>query len=174
MRRSCKLGDYLYITYGDAVITPIPYKKGLIDSMEDVMYFYYDIALVDKNKVVFESSAYDFPKVEKLPSCIDYIINMKEDNMFVYEDYKDGGFHRKRLYNFITLDDGFDMEYFYKIERWITYVKQSSKEEYKRFEEYILTIGKNERNREGYSNGEDFGKSYFINNEYIFILLYTK
>lgn len=150
------------ITYEEPRVTP--HRERLLEDMKDVMYFYYNIKVLDEKKVLFESSTHDFPKVQNLPIYIDHILNMKEDEMFVYEDIKDGGFERKKLYNFITLDDSFNMgiEYFYKIEKLITYVKQSNENKPKRYEEYTLTIGQNAPNKKGYSNGEDFGKSVFI------------
>lgn len=154
--------DTLYITYGNSSITP--HREDLLTSMDEVMYFYYDIDILDGKKTLFSASTHDFPKVQDLPVYIDHMLDMKENDMFVYEDYEDGGFHRKKLYNFIVLDDSFnmDMEYFYKIERTITYVKQRSDKEFKRYEEYTLTIGENAPNKEGYSNGEHFGQSIYI------------
>lgn len=162
MNRRTWKKDTLYITYGKPVIQP--FKQRIIDSMDDVMYFYYDIDILDGKKIIFHADAYDFPKVQNLPSYIDYIINMEEKDMFLYENLERGGFHRKRFYNFIDLADSFDMdhEYFYKIERMVTYVKQINELEFKNFEEYTLTIGKCEPNKEGYSNGEPFGKQIFI------------
>lgn len=161
-RQSWRKND-LYITYGNPSITP--FTETQISSMEEVMYFYYDIAILDGKKTIFESSIYEFPKVQNLPAYIKHIIDMKEEDMYLYEDFQDGGFHRKKLYSFIELNDSFnfDMEYFYKIEKHITYVKQSSQNEFKRYEKYSLIIGQNEKNKEGYDNGEDFGKSIFIN-----------
>lgn len=154
--------DTLHITYSNPCITP--YREDLLTSMDNVMYFYYNINILDEDKILFSSRTHDFPKVQDLPAYIDHILNMEEKDMFLYEDYKDGGFHRKRLYNFIELDDSFnmDIEYFYKIERHITYVKQRGDKEFKRYEEFTLTIGQNASNKEGYSNGEDFGQSVYI------------
>lgn len=160
-RRSWKK-DSLYITYGSPSITP--FREVELSSMKDVMYFYYDISILDGKKTIFESSTYEFPKVQNLPAYIDYILNMKEEDMYLYENLEDGDFKRKKLYSFVELNDSFnfDMEYFYKIERNITYVKQSHQSDFKRYEEYTLTIGQNEKNKEGYDNGENFGKSIFI------------
>lgn len=160
-RRSWRKKD-LYITYGNPSITP--FTEVEISSMKDVMYFYYDVSILDGKKTIFETSVYEFPKVQNLPAYIDYILNMKEEDMYLYENLEDGDFKRKKLYSFVELNDSFNfnMEYFYKIEKHITYVKQSNQEEFKRYEEYILTIGQHEKNKEGYDNGEDFGKSVFI------------
>lgn len=152
----------LRITYGRPCITA--HREDLLTSMKGVMYFYYDIDILDGKKTLFSASTHDFPKVQNLPIYIDYMLDMEEKDMFVYEDFEDCGFHRKKLYNFIVLDDSFnmDIEYFYKIERTITYVKQSGETEFKKYEEFTLTIGKNAPNKEGYSNGEDFGQSVYI------------
>ena len=162
MKKTIWKKDTLSIIYKNPIITP--YREDLLASMDDVMYFYYDINILDEDKVLFSSRTHDFPKVQDLPGCIDEILNMEEENMFLYEDYKHDGFHRKMLYNFTVLEDLYDMnmEYFYKIERSITYVKQRHEEDFKRYEEFTLTIGQNIPNKEGYSNGEDFGKSVYI------------
>ena len=154
--------DKLHITYRNPYITP--HSVNLLTSMKDVMYFYYDIDILDGKKTLFSASACDFPKVQNLSCYIDHILDMEEKNMFVYENYEYHGFHRKKLYNFIVLDDSFnmDMEYFYKIERTITYIKQRDENEFKRYEEFTLTIGQNASNKKGYSNGENFGQSVFI------------
>ena len=162
MSRRTWTKDYLHITYGNPTITP--FRQNLISSMKEVMYFYYSIYILDENKTIFSDHTHDFPKVQNLPDYIDHIVNMEEKDMFLYEDFKHNGFHRKKLYNFVTLKDDFDMdmEYFYKIERLITYVKQSEEEEFKRHEEYTLTVGKNVPNKEHYSDGEPYGEQIFI------------
>lgn len=154
--------ESLRITYGNPSIQA--FRENIISSMKGVMYFYYDIDIFDGKKQIFHAEAYDFPKVQNLPNYIDHIVNIEEKDMFTYEDYEDNGFHRKKLYNFITLDDSFDMdcEYFYKIERMVTYVKQRHEKEHKRYEDYTLTIGKCEPNKRGYDDGEPFGKQIFI------------
>lgn len=153
---------HLSIVYKNPNITP--FRMDFIESIEDVMYFYYDIEIMDGKTVLFSERAHDFPKVPNLYEYIDYILELKEEDMFVYEDYKYYDFHRKKLYSFTELEDSFGMnaEYFYKIEKIITYVKQMDSKEYKRDEEYTLSIGRHAYNKEGYSNGEDFGQSVFI------------
>lgn len=154
--------DTLHITYSNPSITP--HRFDLLTSMKGAMYFYYDIEILDEKKTLFSARVHDFPKVQDLPIYIDHILDMEEKDMFIYEDFKDNGFHRKKLYNFIVLDDSFnmDIEYFYKIERTITYIKQRYEDDFKRYEEFTLTIGQNAPNKEGYSNGEDFGQSIYI------------
>ena len=161
-RRTWTKGD-LHITYGNPTIQT--FREKIIKDMDEAMYFYYDIDILDDTKILFHADAYDFPKVQNLPNYIDYLVNMKEEDMFVYEDYEDNGFHRKKLYNFMTLDDSFnmDMEYFYKIEKQIMYVKQRQDKEFKRYEEYTLTIGNCGKDRKlGGDNREPYGKEIFI------------
>ena len=150
------------IIYKNPKITP--HREDLLTSIDDAMYFYYDISVLDENKILFNSRTHDFPKIQDLPVYIDQLLEMEEKDMFLYEDFEEDGFHRRRLYYFATLDDSYsmDMEYFYKIERDITYVKQRDEEEFKRYEEFTLTIGQNAQNKNGYSNGEDFGQSVYI------------
>jgi hypothetical protein len=154
--------DGLYITYGNPSIQP--FREDLLSSMKGAMYFYYDIDIFDGKKQIFHAEAFDFPKVQNLPNYIDHIVNMEEEEMFVYENFENNGFHRRKLYNFITLEDSFNMdsEYFYKIERMVTYVKQREEEKPKRYEDYTLTIGKCEPNKKGYSDGEPYGKQIFF------------
>ena len=138
------------IIYKKPKITP--YINNLLKSMGDVMYFYYDIEVLSGNKTVFMSRTHDFPKVQILDSYIDSMLNLKEEDMFLYENYESNGFHRKTYYTFKAIEDDFDaeMEYFYKIEKTITHVKQRNESKYNRYEEYMLTIGQSEAIRKGY------------------------
>lgn len=114
----------------------------LINSMDDVMYFYYDVEVFKNDEEILSGSAADFPKVQNLNLYIDEIVNRKEEDMFEYENVKDNGFLRRTLYSFIKLKDSFefDEEYSYKIEKEIIYVKQQDEIEAKRYERYYLTI----------------------------------
>ena len=151
-RQTWSKGD-LKITYGNPYVTPFTEK--IISDMKQVMYFYYDIDVVDGNKTIFSARTHDFPKVQNLPAYIDHVLDMKEEDMYVYEDLKKNGFERKKLYAFIDLGDSFDMEYHYKIERQVMYVKQRNEDVPKRYEEFKLSIGEHER-------GKDYSKSIFI------------
>lgn len=150
------------IIYKKPKITP--YINNLLKSMGDVMYFYYDIEVLSGNKTVFMSRTHDFPKVQILDSYIDSMLNLKEEDMFLYENYESNGFHRKTYYTFKAIEDDFDaeMEYFYKIEKTITHVKQRNESKYNRYEEYMLTIGQSEAIRKGYDDGGNFGQSIYI------------
>lgn len=156
-KRSWSKGN-ITISYMNPSIIPFP-ERELINK-NDIMYFYYDVEIYSKEKAIFTTQVYDFPKVQNLSWYIEQILNIKEDDMFVYENYEHKGFKRKVLYSFIELKDSssLDMEYFYKIEKRITYVKQQEEAEYNRIEEYTLIIGQNE------SEEEFYGKSVFLNN----------
>lgn len=161
--------DNMYITYGNPFITPFAdenynYERETIPhSMNDVMYFYYDIDIFYGKKHIFHSHTHDFPKIQDLPMEIDCLFHVKEKDMFIYQDIEDEGFHKKELYACTKLED-FDCEYFYKIEKIITYVKQRDESNFKRYENYTLIIGESEPNKEGYSSGENYGKEFYVKN----------
>lgn len=166
-RRTWTKGD-LHISYGRPSITPFYNNDDTereVKSMDDVMYFYYGIEILHHNKITLSMSTHDFPKVQNLPIYIDQIMSYNMDNGYVVEDYEDGGFHRRIRYAHVILEDsfGFDIEYFYKIERYDYVVKQSSENNYKEWTEYILTIGEMEPHRKyGGANRENFGKVIMI------------
>lgn len=173
MQYTCWNKDSFKLKYSNSSITS--FRNRLIKNMDEVMYFYYDIEVLDGENVLFKESVYDCPKVNDLPDYIDFLIDKEESKMFVYEEYERDGFYRKKLYDFVTLED-MDVEYFYKIERIITYIKQRYDSDIKRYEEFILTIGKHAPNKKGFDNGEDFGQSVFIkylSKEDILSLKYT-
>lgn len=162
-RRTWKKGN-LYISFGQPSITAFPDDK-TIQNMEQVMYFYYDIHIMQDTKTLFHQSAYDFPKVQNLHLYIDEITNYDMSKAYLLEDYKHHGFERKVRYHQVILDDSFsfDMEYFYKIERYDYSVKQSHENEPKLWSEYVLTIGAMEVDKTyGGSNREEYGKTIMI------------
>lgn len=150
----------LCIVYENPQVTP--FKGVSLGSMKDVMYFYYDIKIFDDQEVIFSSRTQDSPKVQVLPQNIQCLLDMKEEDMFLREDFNQDGFHRKNFYHFVELDDEMDIDYFYKLEKSVTFVKQAYEEDYNRWEEYTLTVGQSAPSKGGYSNGENFGKSVFI------------
>lgn len=162
-RRTWKKGN-LYVSFGCPVITA--FREGVeVSSMSDVMYFYYDIAILQENKVMMKMSAYDFPKVQNLHLYIDEIMNFNMDQAYLLEDYERDGFIRRVKYHQVILEDSFnfDLEYFYKIERYDYLVKQPHEEEPKLFTEYVMTIGNMEVSKEyGGDNREDYGRCIMI------------
>lgn len=136
----------------------------LIDSISDAMYFYYTIRIFDGKKMMFEANTYDFPKVNNLGAYIDYILDVNNEDMYLMEDIENSGFIRQKRYAQAILNDDFniDSEYFYKIERVDTKIKQSYENEFRNYEYYELTIGKSVANKEGYDNEQPYGKSVFI------------
>lgn len=162
-RRTWKKGN-LYISFGSPSITA--YHDGqVIKDMSNVMYFYYDIHILQEKKTMFHQQAYDFPKVQNLHLYIDEIMNFDMSKAYLLEDYKRDGFERKIRYHQVILDDSFhfDIEYFYKIERYDYSVKQSQENEPKCWTEYVLTIGAMEKCRTyGGDNREEYGRSITI------------
>jgi len=162
-RRTWKKGN-LFISFGHPAITA--FNDGLpIKDMDGVMYFYYDIHIIQDTKTLFHQSAYDFPKVQNLHLYIDDIIHFDMSKAYLLEDYQSGGFQRQVRYHQVTLDDSFhfDIEYFYKIERYDYFVKQANENEPKLWSEYVLTIGAMEVDkRYGGSNREEYGKTIMI------------
>lgn len=165
-RRTWNKGN-LYISFGRPSITPFydGDNERKLKDMNDVMYFYYDIDILQDKKVLFKTSAYDFPKVLDLPFYIDEIMNFNMENAYLLENFKEDDFFRKVKYHQIVLEDsfGFDVEYFYKIERYDYSVKQPHEDVAKEWSEYIMTIGKMKACKTyGGSNREEYGDCVMI------------
>jgi len=166
MSRRTFIKDEVKITYGNGRIQSHTGDDGIernITTMNESMYFYYDINVLFGNKVVFEADAYDFPKVQYLAEYIDYMINFNMDKAYLMEDFEDKGFHRNTKYAQIKLED-MNVEYFYKIERYDTIVKQRHEDLPKSWSKYMLTIGVGERDKEGNSSRTNYGKCVYIDN----------
>lgn len=162
-RRTWKKGN-LYVSFGRPAITAF-HDGTEVSSMSDVMYFYYDITILQENKVMMEMHTHDFPKVQNLPIYIDEIMNFNMEQAYLLDNYEHDGFIRRVKYHQVTLEDSFnlDLEYFYKIERYDYFVKQRHTEEPMLFTEYVMTIGNMEVSREyGGDDREDYGKCIMI------------
>lgn len=150
--------DSLIIEYSNPRIQP--FYEGYFEPItkDDFLHFYYDLeimayreldetdgGLVLANKeLVFETSTYDFPKVDEVPDYIDHIIN--EPCVLTLKDYRENDYHKIVKYNQVMITDFANCEYFYKIERYDTSVKKMDEDEYKNFSTYTISIGK------GYNN----------------------
>ena len=165
MSRKTFVKDEVKISYGNGRITSFSNDGNeiAIKNMSEAMYFYYDIIVLFGNKEVFRADAYDFPKVQDLHLDIDYMIDFDMNKAYLIENTEENGFHRIIKYNQIRVED-MDVEYFYKIERYDYSVKQSGEDMPKLWTEYIITIGIGERNKEGFSNRENYGKSIYVSN----------
>ena len=140
MSRRTFIKDDFKITYGNGHIQSHTGDEGIekkIINMNEVMYFYYDISVLFGNKVVFEASAYDFPKVQNLAEYIDYMIDFDMEKAYLIDNTKVGDFHRTIKYNQIIVDD-MDVEYFYKIERYDYSVRQRQDEDYKKLDRIYI------------------------------------
>lgn len=133
----------LTLSYENPQLTALSDDIEEIQSMEQVMYFYYDIEIKSKDKKLFSSCTHDFPKVQYLPNLIENALHIKEEDKLLMESVKDGGYERVVKYNQFILEDdfGLDMEYFYKLERYEYIIKHSPEGEVKKWIEYVLTIG---------------------------------
>ena len=152
----------LKITYSNPMITPFyEYIKGIEDGRDkhvkdinDAMYFYYSIEILNGDKSMFSAWTHDYPKVPDLPLFIEAIMNtdMKKDG-HVINELKEGGFHRKIQYAQIVLEDPFaDIEYSYKIERYDYAVKQSDEKKHKKWTDYTLTISEMGNKKTSFGN----------------------
>ncbi|GAB6449911.1 hypothetical protein bcgnr5390_12920 [Bacillus luti] len=154
--------ENLYITFGKSSITPFDEDK-TVKNMAGVMCFYYDISILQNGKLLFHADAYDFPKVDKLPIWIDHLMCFDMEKAYVLEDITQGEFKRRVKYHQVIMDDLFGIEYFYKLERYDYYVKQSSDEQGNSWSEYVLTIGNMEASKKyGGANRESYGKCIVI------------
>lgn len=110
-------------------------------SIDDVMYFYYDVLIkIGRKRIKF--SAYDFPKVQDLHIFIQEMINHKtKEKGYLLEDFQDGGFYRKVRYHQLELEDTFWIEYFVRLEKYCYEVKQGDEEMPNEFTTYKMTIG---------------------------------
>lgn len=163
-RRTWRKGDLL-ISYGSPVITTFGDEEEMIESMRDVIYFYYDITILHGKKTIFSACTHDFPKVQNLPAIIDHILTIDMTKAYALERTVDGGFIRNVDYAQIVLEDAFGMdnEYYYKIERYDYSVKQEDEESPKKWSEYTLTIGRALLGRDdGGVFREDFGDAIVI------------
>ena len=154
--------DTLKIVYSNPMITPFyEYIKGIEDGRDkpvkdinDAMYFYYSIEILNGDKSMFSAWTHDYPKVPDLPLFIEAIMNtdMKKDG-HVINELKEGGFHRKIQYAQIVLEDPFaDIEYSYKIERYDYAVKQSDEKKHKKWTDYTLTISEMGNKKTSFGN----------------------
>lgn len=154
--------DTLKIAYSNPMITPFyEYRKGIEDGRDrpvkdinDAMYFYYNIEIMDGDKSMFSAWTHDYPKVPDLPLFIEAIMNtdMEKDGHVVNE-LKECGFHRKIQYAQIVLEDPFaDIEYSYKIERYDYAVKQSDEKKHKKWTDYTLTISEMGNKKTSFGN----------------------
>ena len=155
--------DKLKISYSNPMITPFyeysKEEKGEVErpveSIKDAMYFYYHIDIFDGDKKMFSAGTHDNPKVQDLPTYIDYIMmfNMKKYGYAIDEVKDECGFHRKIQYAQIILEDSFiDIEYSYKIERYDYAVKQSDEKKHKKWKYYTLTISEMGNKKTSFGN----------------------
>lgn len=169
------INDGLIIEYSEPSIQP--FHEGYFEPIttEDIMYFYYTVKIyrykeldetgdgliLAEKELIFEERTHDFPKVADVPDYIDYIIN--EPCNLKITDYESDGFHKIENYNQIILNDFANCEYWYKIERYDTSVKQRNSEVYKDLKKYMLTIGKGFKNQ-GFSDNKDNGVAIYLDN----------
>ena len=155
--------DTLKITYSKPMITPFyDYSKDengeverCVTSIEDAMYFYYHIDILDGDKKMFSAWTHDNPKVQDLPLYIGAIMDFDMKKMgYVFDEVNHDGFHRKIQYAQIILEDCFcDIEYSYKIERYDYAVKQSDEKKHKKWTDYTLTISEMGNKKTNFGNG---------------------
>lgn len=113
-----------------------------LESFDDVMYFYYDVAVLRDGKMLLDDRTHDYPGVDKLPKAIDYLLNYDMNNALVIDDFKQDGFEREIRHTTVELDDMFDREYFIHIDRHDYSVKQMDEDEPNLWTNYTLTVGK--------------------------------
>lgn len=125
-----------------------------VKNISDAMYFYYNIEIINGDKLMFSASAYDYPKASDLPRYIDAIMDFDMNKMgYTIDEVSHNGFHRKIQYAQIILEDPFvDIEYSYKIERYDYAVRQSDEDEHEEWTDYTLTISEMGNKKTSFGN----------------------
>jgi len=156
MSRQTWKRDPLFISFSNPVITSFSDTDDSVKSVNDIMYFYYDVHILKGKKVLHKFSAYDFPKVLDLPNCIQHIMEFNMDKSYVlYEELNEEmGYYFKEQYAQVLLSDMLHQEYFYKIERHDYKTFQEGITELKEWTTYTVTIGQMERNSKSYTSSE--------------------
>lgn len=124
----------LTIRYENPVL--IPFDDENINDINDAMYFYYDVKILSGEKEIKNINCRDFSKVDELVYCIDEIMGLDISKLVLKEDSE-----LKITYSQIKIDDVFDTEYFYKLERYGFSKTKLEDDEIKEWNEYELTIG---------------------------------
>lgn len=144
MTRQTWTKNHIHITFGRPSIQPYSDEFAEVKSMDDVLYFYYDVNVLRDTKTILEDRTHDFPKVQNLSVYIDGIINFDMSKAWLKDDTKMNGFEREVRYAQLQLEDsfGFRQEYFYTFERHDYSVKQADEDEPDLWSNYTLTISK--------------------------------
>lgn len=156
-RRTWKKGK-LHLSYSEPRLTSFRDDEEIL-SVDDILYFYYEVHVVSGNKTCLKMRAYDYPKVHLLPKEIDDILNFDMQKAYLLHDYKEEGYERQTRYHQVMIANGLGRisEYYYKIERYDTWEKSGECEP----EEetwYVLTIGEMEKGKTyGGMEREDYG-----------------
>ena len=114
-------GDSMILEYSNPSIQAFTsYTK--IDSIKDIMYYYYDVKLYKKYengesneiKLVSEKRTYDFPCIDQLENMLNEVLNIELNNSTSQKiKYKNGNCE----YVYITNTDGFGCDDYYRIEK---------------------------------------------------------
>lgn len=151
----------LRIVYKEPVITPF---DGKLYSIQDVLYFYYQVDIFKGEEKLFSTNVFDCPLIHQLPDEIDKIIQNNMKDSYMIDEYRDDDFERRVQYLQYALEDVYTNEYFYKLERYNTMIREGEIVNY--WDEYVLTIGKMDREyRFGRSDKKpEFGQVVMIKN----------
>lgn len=161
MEKTWKKGN-LSITYSNPQIT---FLENVIKdeevTMDDVFYFYYNVTVKNKEKVLFKTFVGTAPLVHQLIDEIDKLMSkdMKDapiiDHIFSEpDDVFDQLFEQVKRYCRIDIDAQVKNDYFYRLEKFFTTTKSESADEKKYEEEtaYTLTIGNMSGNTSHYDD----------------------
>lgn len=134
-------GD-LKIIYGNPFIQGFE-EDVVCTSMNDYLYFYYDVTVMNGEKTLFTSRIGTAPLVHQLPTEIDRIIGFDMEKALVMENIHDNTwdvpFHRLTKFAMVSLDGGMRYDYHYKIERLDSIVHNDG--EVNEWTNYTLSIG---------------------------------
>jgi len=156
-RRTWTKGNF-HLSYSQPQLTSFRDDEEIL-SVDDILYFYYDVHLISGTKTRLKMSSYDYPKVHLLPKEIDDILSFDMKKAYLLHDYKEEGYERQTRYHQVMIANGLGgiSEYYYKIERYDTWEKTGAcdpKEE----TWYVLTIGEMEKGKTyGGMEREEYG-----------------
>lgn len=152
--------------YGDISLV---YSKGKLETKYDhhrnpYQHLSYQLSILIRKRRVFKTQTTAHPKVEELLSKISDFTSHQTSDMWNYYSNPQAQILTHSYYDQVVVDDSWNIDYGYKLERYVDETYSSSSSVYPRvkFDEYTLTVFEMENNH-GYANTvENFGKAVIL------------